>query len=163
MIIGCKYNPEKSNYSPPDVNWTSSDEMPSFEVCNDLVNESERKSCFNTKIINLIYSNLSFEKIRVNNKINDKTYMIKNISFSMLGLHNIQNALASISLLINEKGKISLIGIKNEDKLVNKIPELETLIGNSLEKIPSLYPATKTNMGIPVSSKFSLPLIIKSN
>ncbi|MGB0633153.1 MAG: hypothetical protein ACPGKX_01085 [Flavobacteriaceae bacterium] len=142
LIIGCKYNPEKSNYSPPDVNWTSSDEMPSFEVCNDLVNESERKSCFNTKIINLIYSNLSFEKIRVNNKINDTLI---------------------ISLLINEKGKISLIGIKNEDKLVNKIPELKTLIGNSLEKIPSLYPATKTNMGIPVSSKFSLPLIIKSN
>lgn len=142
LIIGCKYNPEKSNYSPPDVNWTSFDEMPSFEVCNDLVNESERKSCFNTKIINLIYSNLSFEKIRVNNKINDTLI---------------------ISLLINEKGKISLIGIKNEDKLVNKIPELKTLIGNSLEKIPSLYPATKTNMGIPVSSKFSLPLIIKSN
>ena len=142
LIIGCKYNPEKSNYSPPDVNWTSSDEMPSFEVCNDLVNESERKSCFNTKIINLIYSNLSFEKIRVNDKINDTLI---------------------ISLLINEKGKISLIGIKNEDKLVNKIPELKTLIGNSLEKIPSLYPATKTNMGIPVSSKFSLPLIIKSN
>jgi hypothetical protein len=142
LIIGCKYNPEKSNYSPPDVNWTSSDEMPSFEVCNDLVNESERKSCFNTKIINLIYSNLSFEKIRVNNKINDTLI---------------------ISLLINEKGKISLIGIKNEYKLVNKIPELKTLIGNSLEKIPSLYPATKTNMGIPVSSKFSLPLIIKSN
>lgn len=142
LIIGCKYNPEKSNYSPPDVNWTSSDEMPSFEVCNDLVNESERKSCFNTKIINLIYSNLSFEKIRVNKKINDTLI---------------------ISLLINEKGKLSLIGIKNEDKLVNKIPELKTLIGNSLEKIPSLYPATKTNMGIPVSSKFSLPLIIKSN
>ena len=142
LIIGCKYNPEKSNYSPPDVNWTSSDEMPSFEVCNDLVNESERKNCFNTKIINLIYSNLSFEKIRVNNKINDTLI---------------------ISLLINEKGKISLIGIKNEDKLVNKIPELKILIGNSLEKIPSLYPATKTNMGIPVSSKFSLPLIIKSN
>ena len=142
LIIGCKYNPEKSNYSPPDVNWTSSDEMPSFEVCNDLVNESERKSCFNTKIINLIYSNLSFEKIRVNNKINDTLI---------------------ISLLINEKGKISLIGIKNEDKLVNKIPELKTLIGNSLEKIPTLYHATKTNIGIPVSSKFSLPLIIKSN
>ena len=142
LIIGCKYNPEKSNYSPPDVNWTSSDEMPSFEVCNDLVNESERKSCFNTKIINLIYSNLSFEKIRVNNKINDTLI---------------------ISLLINEKGKISLIGIKNEDKLVNKIPELKTLIRNSLEKIPTLYPATKTNIGIPVSSKFSLPLIIKSN
>ena len=142
LIIGCKYNPEKSNYSPPDVNWTSSDEMPSLEVCNDLVNENERKSCFNTKIINLIYSNLSFEKIRVNNKINDTLI---------------------ISLLINEKGKISLIGIKNEDKLVNKIPELKILIGNSLEKIPSLYPATKTNMGIPVSSKFSLPLIIKSN
>jgi len=142
LIIGCKYNPEKSNYSPPDVNWTNSDEMPSLEICNDLLNESERKSCFNTKIINLIYSNLSFEKVRVKNKINDTLI---------------------ISLLINEKGKISLIGISNEDKLVNKIPELETLIGNSLEKIPSLYPATKTNMGIPVSSKFSLPLIIKSN
>ena len=142
LIIGCKYNPETSNYLPPDVNWTNSDELPSFEVCNDIVNESERKSCFNTKILNLIYSNLSLEKVRVNNKINDTLI---------------------ISLLINEKGKISLIGIKNEDKLVNKIPELKTLIGNSLEKIPSLYPATKTNMGIPVSSKFSLPLIIKSN
>ena len=59
--------------------------------------------------------------------------------------------------------ELKLLKIEDEDKLVNKIPELKTLIGNSLEKIPSLYPATKTNMGIPVSSKFSLPLIIKSN
>ena len=31
------------------------------------------------------------------------------------------------------------------------------------EKIPVLFPATKTNIGVPVSTKFKLPLIIKSN
>jgi len=141
-IVGCKYNPNKSNYSPPNVNWTSSDEMPSFENCNDLINESDRKNCFNTKILNLIYTNLISENLIVN-KIIDDTLII--------------------SFLINYKGKISLIEIENEDKLINEIPDLEKLISNSLENIPSLYPATKTNMGIPVSSKFRLPLIIKSN
>ncbi len=141
-IVGCKYNPNKSNYSPPNVNWTSSDEMPSFENCNDLINESDRKNCFNTKILNLIYTNLISQNLIVN-KIIDDTLII--------------------SFLINYKGKISLIEIENEDKLINEIPDLEKLISNSLENIPSLYPATKTNMGIPVSSKFRLPLIIKSN
>ena len=34
------------------------------------------------------------------NKTNDKNLIIKNISFSMLGIHNIQNALASISIAL---------------------------------------------------------------
>ena len=40
---------------------------------------------------------------------------------------------------------------------------LDLILKNSLKNIPSLYPATKTNFGVPVSTKFQLPLILKSN
>ena len=49
------------------------------------------------------------------NKTNDKINTIKNISFSMLGIHNIQNALASISIALelNIDPNIIKLALKN--------------------------------------------------
>jgi hypothetical protein len=66
-------------------------------------------------------------------------------------------------LLIDKSGDLSLIDIEKTDNLIPYIPTLELLIRESIKKAPSLYPATKTNIGVPVSTKIKLPLIIKSN
>ena len=66
-------------------------------------------------------------------------------------------------MLVDEQGKLSLLNIENKKSITNEIPNIDLIIKNSLNNIPSLYPATKTNFGIPVSTKFQLPLILKSN
>ena len=90
----------------------------------------------------MIYSNINLEDKLVSNKINDTVFL---------------------SLLIDELGQISLLNIDNLDGVLIEIPDIESILTNSLKNIPSLYPATKTNLGIPVSTKFQLPLILKSN
>ena len=90
----------------------------------------------------MIYSNLDLNEIVVSQKINDTLYL---------------------SLLIDNKGNISLTDVENLDKLTNYIPNFKLILNLSIEKIPVFFPSTKTNIGVPVSTKFKLPLIIKSN
>ena len=102
-MLGCNYNPDKSNYSPPSVIWSKSDEMPSFKECDQSNTDSERKACFESKILNMIYSNLDLKEIVVSQKINDTIHL---------------------SLLIDNKGNISLADVENLDKITNYIPNL---------------------------------------
>ena len=142
LIVGCNYNPNNSTYTAPEVKWTSNDEHPSIENCDEYENEIERKNCFNLKLTSLIYSNINLDDILVSKKLNDTVFL---------------------SLLVDEQGKLSLLSLGIAKNITNEIPNIELIIKNSLNNISSLYPATKTNFGIPVSTKFQLPLILKSN
>jgi len=142
LIVGCNYNPNNSTYKAPEVKWTTKDEHPSIDKCDEYEIEIDRINCFNSKLINLIYSNINLGDILVSKKLNDTVFL---------------------SLLVDEKGKLSLLDIENKKSITNEIPNIDLIIKNSLNNIPSLYPATKTNFGIPVSTKFQLPLILKSN
>ena len=142
LILGCNYNPKNSTFLPPEVKWTNNDEHHSIDDCDKYDIEIDRINCFKSKIITLIYSNINLEDKLVSNKINDTVFL---------------------SLLIDELGQISLLNIDNLDGVLIEIPDIESILTNSLKNIPSLYPATKTNFGIPVSIKFKLPLILKSN
>ena len=113
-----------------------------ISVCDQYEIEIDRINCFNSKLINLIYSNINLGDILVSKKLNDTVFL---------------------SLLVDEQGKLSLLNIENKKSITNEIPNIDLIIKNSLNNIPSLYPATKTNFGIPVSTKFQLPLILKSN
>lgn len=142
FIISCNFDPSNSNYVPPDVNWLNSDELPSLKGCDDFESEQKRKDCFESAILSSIYSNLDLSSIVVSSEINDTIFL---------------------SLLIDKSGDLSLIDIEKSDNLIPYIPTLELLVRESIKKAPSLYPATKTNIGVPVSTKIKLPLIIKSN
>ena len=121
LMLGCNYNPNNSNYSPPSVVWSKSDEMPSFKECDEFNTNSERKACFESKILNMIYSNLDLNEIVVSQKINDTLYL---------------------SLLIDNKGNISLTDVENLDKLTNYIPNFKSILNQSIKKIPVLFHAT---------------------
>ena len=93
--------------------------------------------------------------------------MIKEIEIKSIGYEDLIETIyfggGTPSLLIDNKGNISLADVENLDKLTNYIPNFKSILNQSIEKIPVLFPATKTNIGVPVSTKFKLPLIIKSN
>ena len=98
--------------------------------------------CFESAILSSIHSNLDLSSIVVSSEINDTIFL---------------------SLLIDKSGDLSLVDIEKTDNLIPYIPTLELLVRESIQKAPILYPATKTNIGVPVSTKIKLPLIIKSN
>ena len=87
------------------------------------------------------------------NKTNEKNYTIKNISFSMLGLHNIQNALASISIALelNIKPDIIKLALKNFNGVQRRFQLIDTYkntkiiddYGHHPEEIKAALSATK--------------------
>jgi len=87
------------------------------------------------------------------NKINDKMMTIKNIEFSMLGLHNIQNALASISVALQLNINIKIIktalrnfnGVQRRFQLIDTYKKSKIIddYGHHPEEIKAALSATK--------------------
>ena len=96
--MGCNYNPNNSTYKAPEVKWTTKDEHPSIENCDEYENEIDRINCFNSKLISLIYSNINLEDMLVSQKLNDTVVL---------------------SLLVDQKGKLSLLRIDNKKIIIN--------------------------------------------
>ncbi|MDA0758410.1 MAG: hypothetical protein O3C01_07080 [Bacteroidetes bacterium] len=142
LIFGCNNNTKSSDITIPSIKWSKNDEPPSIELCDELNNDLERVSCFKNKLITLISGNLNFSKTRVNKELNDTLF---------------------VSILIEKNGKISLLNISDNFNIKMEIPLIDTIISNAISRLPYILPATKTNIGVQVSSKFELPLIIKSD
>jgi hypothetical protein len=142
LIYGCNYNAKNLDITIPSVKWSEKDEPPSIKLCDEISSEVERVSCFKKKLTTLILNNLNFTKIRVNNQLNDTLL---------------------VSILIEKNGKISLINTSDNFKIKKEIPLIDTIISDAISRLPNILPATKTNVGVQVSSKFELPLIIKSD
>ena len=67
-----------------------------------------------------------------------------------------------ISLLIDKNGKISYNSSIINSDIKKYIPSIETILIKAIKNLPNILPATKTNIGVPVSSSFDLPLILKT-
>ena len=142
LIYGCNYNAKNLDITIPSVKWSEKDEPPSIKLCDEISSEVGRVSCFKKKLTTLILNNLNFSKIRVNNQLNDTLL---------------------VSILIEKNGKISLINTSDNFRIKKEIPLIDTIISDAISRLPNILPATKTNIGVQVSSKFELPLIIKSD
>ena len=143
LILGCKenYNQKKIEISSSIIKWNVNDELPSIKLCDEIVSELERDICFKEKLIRLIYDNIDFSEIVVENNLNDTLI---------------------ISILINQRGKISLLKSFVPKKIKNHIPIIDTIILKAINDLPNILPATKTNIGVQVSSSFELPIILKT-
>ena len=78
FIISCNFDPNNSNYVPPDVNWSNSDELPSLKGCDDFESVQKRKDCFESAILKLNYSNLDLSSIVVSRKLMILFFVITN-------------------------------------------------------------------------------------
>jgi|TARA_B110000444_G_scaffold124828_1_gene117281 hypothetical protein len=143
LILGCNenYNQKKTETSSSIIKWNVNDEPPSIKLCDEIGSEFERDICFKEKLTELIYNNIDFSKIVVENNLNDTLI---------------------ISILINKGGKISLLKSFIPKKIRNQIPIIDTIILKAINNLPNILPATKTNIGVQVSSSFTLPIILKT-
>jgi hypothetical protein len=146
-LSSCEYFDKKKVNSQDIVNeelqtfnWNDVDEYPSFKVCESLSSKQESKHCFETTLITHITNRLSKEVIVVTENVED-TVMIK--------FH------------ISETGNLSVLNIKNKETTKVQIPNLESLLLNSLDSLPKIFPAIKR--GQQVKTEFTLPIVIQVN
>ena len=63
--------------------------------------------------------------------------------------------------MVDNKGQVSVLEVERNEDIENQIPEFRTIMAQSLKGLPPLSPALKR--GVPVSSKFRIPIIVNSN
>ena len=146
-LYSCDYFDKKKVNSQDIVNeelqtfnWNDVDEYPSFKTCESLSSKQESKQCFETTLITHITNKLSDEIIVVTENVED-TVMIK--------FH------------ISETGNLSVLNIKNKEITKEQIPNLDSLLLNSLDSLPKIFPAIKR--GQQVKTEFTLPIVIQVN
>lgn len=146
-FVSCDYFDKKKVNSQDIVNeelqtfnWKDVDEYPSFQACESSNSKQESKQCFEITLITHITNRLRKETIVVTENVED-TVMIK--------FH------------ISETGDLSVLDIKNKETTKEQIPNLDTLLLNSLDSLPKIFPAIKR--GQQVKTEFTLPIVIQVN
>ncbi|NJX15867.1 hypothetical protein [Tamlana crocina] len=118
-------------------NWNDVDEYPSFENCESSISKAEKKVCFQHTLTNHITGFLMNERIVVSQDIYDTVLL---------------------QMQVSKRGMLKLIGAKIDSLTIQEIPELDSIIKNSLDSLPKIFPAIKR--GQQVTTEFSLPLVI---
>ena len=144
LINACKYNFQDNSDDKIEIqtSWNNTDEYPSTSECDKLTEKKLRINCFNSFISDLISQNLLREIKSVNSDINDTIL---------------------IELTINKDGVIIFDKISDFNDVINSVNNLDEVVYRIFDNLPKVLPATKTNLGIYVSSKIKLPIILKSN
>ena len=123
------------------ITWNELDEFPSVKDCNNLNEPYLIRECFESFLSNHLLEKIDLSNVIIKNPINDTV---------------------TISLLINNSGKVTISKKNIPENIILNIPNFEILLDNSVDLLPIVFPATKTNLGVSVNSKFDLPIIIKS-
>ena len=119
--------------------WSISDQYPSFPECEDLEYE-DQKDCFDSTVNYLIQDYINTFELE-----SDKSIDIK----------------FNLTIEISEDGVFKLIDVENE-KLGSQIPNFNNIIREAVDSLPKALPAVKTNVGVYVATKFTLPIELKT-
>jgi len=122
------------------INWNDVDQYPIFQNCENKIEKTSQKSCFETTLINHLYQSIQSKKTIVSTDLNETIV---------------------IDFTVNEKGILSVSNIKMDSILQNQLPLLENKIIQGLDSLQPIAPAYKR--GIPVRTTFKLPIVIKTD
>ena len=120
------------------VNFSSVDTSPSFKVCDSIIDKQKKTNCFRTTIHQKIGAELQKHQFIIRDSISEIVY---------------------VDLLITSKGKIVLEAMDSSKEIKIQLPELDSVLRISVDKIPNVYAAIKR--GIPVTTKYRLPIKIQ--
>jgi hypothetical protein len=118
------------------INLDTVDEFPSFQSCDSLEKEAQI-NCFFQMLTDEIYTRLSANNLMVSKKIHDTI---------------------QVSLQIDTLGIIKIDAIQKNQFTSDQLPQLDSLIYESMRSLPKASPAYKR--GFPVTTKFVLPIIL---
>ncbi len=121
------------------IDYTSVDVYPIFSDCENYAESNDQKDCFETSITEKLAEILSENELKVKNEVNDTT---------------------AIDILIDNTGKASLVGISSPKSILNELPNLESIIRNGINQLPTVKPALKR--GMFVKSQYRLVIIVET-
>ena len=147
VATSCNYFEKKKVY-PEDLleeelqtfNWNEVDTYPTFSSCDSLTIKEENKVCFQNTLVNNVNAFLAAQNIVVSNDVND-TIRLK--------------------IIVNNEGVLEVESIKIKPETIEEIPEIDSLLKQSLKGIPKIFPAIKR--GQQVTTAFEVPVIVKIN
>ncbi|CAL2105813.1 hypothetical protein [Tenacibaculum sp. 190524A02b] len=119
------------------VDFTKVDNSPAFIACRNLI-DTEKTNCFRKELHRKIANYLTSVNFTVEETIDETIF-----------LH----------LQISNKGVILLKEIEASSYTLEQIPALDSLLKASIQKLPTITPATKR--GIPVNTTYKLPIKIE--
>ncbi len=121
------------------INWNDIDSYPVFKECETISQKAQNKSCFESTLIERLYSNLHTNPAIVKTDLDEEIW---------------------IDFTVNKKGTLAITAVKMDSILHRELPLLKDKIYASIDSIQPLAPAYKR--GIPVRTTFRLPIEIKS-
>lgn len=145
FMVSCSYFQKQANKKDSIqrvdtiVDFKSVDAFPLFPNCKDIPSREKQQVCFQVEMSQHIYASLKKYQLNTLQEVND-TVLVK--------------------LKVNSEGKTTLSKVQISEETKKNLPELDSLIEVSIEKLPPLEPAIKR--AIPVTTEFVLPIILKN-
>ncbi|MFV8226419.1 hypothetical protein [Christiangramia aquimixticola] len=121
------------------LNWKEVDEYPAFENCKNKTGLAEAKNCFENQVATTIYTFLANQQPVVTESIHDTIFLY---------------------LEITKEGKPQIESMTIDTTITRQLPEIEQWLKQSIDSLPKIYPANKR--GIPVSTMFKMPVVVKA-
>lgn len=146
VCVSCKYfSTEKITVEEwvqeetQTINWNDIDTYPLFPGCDELQSKAAQKSCFETTLKDHLSQFLRSKEIISNTVINEQVHL---------------------EIVISKEGQVYSEKMVADSLVRVEIPELENWLSESLLTLPKIEPALKR--GIPVTTRFVLPVVIQS-
>jgi hypothetical protein len=147
LATSCSYFEKQKIYSEDlleeelqTFNWNDVDTYPTFSNCDSITSKIDKKACFQNTLVTNVNRFLEAQNIIVSDDVND-TIRLK--------------------ISIDNKGVLKVDTIKFRPETAFQIPEIDSLLRQSLKGIPKIHPAIKR--GQQVKTAFELPVIVKIN
>ncbi|MEN8804960.1 MAG: hypothetical protein ABF278_04985 [Wenyingzhuangia sp.] len=121
------------------IDFTQIDRFPQFDNCNEMLDFEKGKNCFEQTIHHKISKGIQVLKLSTKENITDTI---------------------QIQFTIDKHGRFSCNSIETKAVLKTSLPKLSLEIQKMIQSLPTLQPAQKR--GIPVSSTYTIPLLIKT-
>lgn len=122
------------------IDWAEVDAYPLFENCKEDVEKIQQRNCFIQTINDHIQNSILNRNFIASKEISDTLWIV---------------------FEINEKGKFNVSKVEMDSLLIQEFPQLKNLIIKNIDSLPHAEPAYKR--GIPVKTRFTLPVAIRSN
>ncbi|NNE01690.1 MAG: hypothetical protein HKN52_00875 [Eudoraea sp.] len=142
LLVSCDWIPSKEAKTQKivenelrSIDWNDVDQYPLFDSCDETVSKQEQKTCFETTLLQNFAMSLQ-----------DVDFVLKN---------ELQTTLF-IDFMVDATGELFVMEIDSNSVLEKQLPEFNGIIVKSLKSLPKPAPALKR--GIPVKTRFRLPL-----
>ena len=122
------------------ITWNEVDTYPHFPECTESLEKSAQKECFESTLLNHIQAQLLQKELISTEALHDTVFM---------------------TIHIDNTGEITLTETRGDSITFAELPDLKRWLEESVAMLPHTQAALKR--GIPINTRFTLPLVVKTD